>query len=116
MGPAPGGWCWKEVWDWDFARACVCERVCGGRELAVLIVLAAGLERPDDVEDCWEEEMGRRVVADVRLVTVDLDREWPMSRLEAVVGGGPPDDLGRLVVVVAVRVVDVPAVVVEDGG
>lgn len=82
------------------------------------MVLAVGLERPDEWEDCWEEMgRGRSVVAEVRLVTVDLDREWPMSRLEDVVGGGPPDDLGRPVVVLAVRaIVDVPPVVVEDGG
>lgn len=58
---------------------------------------------------------GRRVVAAVRLVTVDFDRECPIGRLEPV-GGGPPDDLGRLTVVLAERVegIDPAAVVDED--
>lgn len=46
---------------------------------------------------------------------MDFDRECPIGRLEAV-GGGPPDDLGRLTVVLAERVegIDPAAVVDED--
>lgn len=57
------------------------------------------------------------MVADVRLVTVDFDRECPMSRLLDAVGGGPPDEVGRLVIVLLVErlveAIDPPAV--EDG-
>lgn len=64
------------------------------------MVLAVGLVRPpDDEDDTWDMgRTGRKVVAAVRLVTVDFERECPDSRLEAVVGGGPPEDLGRVAV------------------
>lgn len=112
--------------EWDFARACVCDRVNGFEipvlELAVVIVLAGGLVRPEEEEDTWDT--GRRVVAAVRLVTVDLEREWLAvvpPRLEAT-GGGPPDDRGRPVLVVVVVAAEAEAaaervvVAVEEDG
>lgn len=104
------------VADCDFVRAWVCERVTGFEvELAVVIVLAVGLARPDDPDDICD--VGRSVVAAVRLVTVDFDLECPIRRLEEAVVGGPPEDLGLLVVALVVRPIEAsgPVAAVEGG-